>query len=209
MSATVVPATIEEKWRARTVPVDGGHLMWTGAPDMRWQGGRHKASHVAFTIRTGRQPVGYVRPDCGMRGCVLPEHVDDQPGRQRTRAQLRTLRGLGDRPALCAQGHHQDVHGRLDQYGKAYCNVCSAIAHANSVGTGHGRIGTRHHGADRWRVALDVQARYYAGGSIRGIALDIGRTYRYVYDLLVLTDTRLRPRGYHREFHATTPRRQA
>jgi len=196
------PATLEDKWWSRTVPTADGHLMWTGSSELRWGAKRYKATRVAFRIRAGREPVGYVRPDCGTPGCVLPAHVDDQYGRQRTRQQLRALRGIGERPELCAQGHDQDVHGRLDQYGKAYCNTCSGIAHANSVGTGHGKRGTRHHGAARWAAAMDVQARYYAGDSIRSIAISIGRTYGYVHDLLVLGDTQFRTRGYHAAFHA-------
>lgn len=203
MNAATEPRTLEEKWWSRTVPTSDGHLMWTGAPDMRWQGRVHKSTRIAFRIGHGREPIGYVRPDCGTPGCIHPRHVEDQPGRQRTRTQLRALRGLGDRPPTCANGHDQDVHGRLDQYGKAYCNTCSGIAHANSIGTGHGRKGTRHHGDDRWTAALDVQARYYAGDSVRGIALAIGRTYGYVHDLLVLADTQFRRQGYHREFHAS------
>jgi hypothetical protein len=207
MTPPAPPATIEEKWRTRTVPVDGGHLAWTGCPDLRWQGRTFKAGRIAFRIRTGREPVGYVRPDCGMPGCVEPTHVDDEPGRQRTRQQLRAVRGMGERPGRCAQDHNQDVHGRLDQYGKAYCNACSGIAHANSTGTGHGRKGTRHHGGARMRAALDVQARYYAGDSVRGIAVSIGRTYGYVHDLLVLADTEFRGQGYHAAFHADRGRR--
>lgn len=80
---------LEDAFLARTRPIAGGHLEWrgarnnTGVPVMR-RGQRIKSAYrLAFFLRTGREPDGPVRPDCGYRGCVAPAHVDDAAGRAR------------------------------------------------------------------------------------------------------------------------------
>jgi hypothetical protein len=117
--------SVEAQWAARTIEVPGGHLDWVGGPWLRWNGTLYRPARIAFRIRTGREPVGQVRPECGRPGCVAPGHVEDQPGRQRNRAQLRALRGLPPRPERCTHGHSQDAHGRLDEHGRAYCHPCA------------------------------------------------------------------------------------
>lgn len=126
--------TIEEKWRAFTRPIDGGHLGWagergtsTGTPILSYKGKRHPAAAVAFHIRTGRDPVGYVYAECEVRHCVSPQCVDDEAGRTRTREQLRYLTGGRERPARCVHGHDQAVHGRYETDGVAYCEACKVI----------------------------------------------------------------------------------
>lgn len=121
---TTIEDTIEARWRSRTTPTPDGHLMWAGAPWFRYHGTIHRTAPFAFTLRTGRAPVGHVWADCGITGCVEPTHVDDQPGRQRTRQQLRAVQGLPPRPDTCTRGHNQNTHGRLDERGHAYCNAC-------------------------------------------------------------------------------------
>jgi hypothetical protein len=70
-------------WR-RTKPLDGGHLAWTGhvnntgTPAVRTTDGLRSAYRIAFQIRWGREPVGAVKPGCGIARCVHPRHVDDQ-----------------------------------------------------------------------------------------------------------------------------------
>lgn len=92
-------ASLEEAFRLRTEPVDGGHLRWTGyvnrydLPCLRHDYQEMTAYRVAFRLRTGREPVGYVRPDCELPGCVA--HVDDRPGRARTAALLVAIFGQG------------------------------------------------------------------------------------------------------------------
>lgn len=87
------PLTVEEKWRARTCPVDGGHLEWTGeratesgTPVMRHSGETYTAARIAFRIDHGTDPAGYAKPGCGYLGCVAPAHQDDtgqnRPARQ-------------------------------------------------------------------------------------------------------------------------------
>ncbi|MFF7610713.1 hypothetical protein [Streptomyces lavendulae] len=81
------PQTLEELFRARTEEVPGGHLRWTGCvsggtAQVRHDGRLHTAHRIAFTIRTGRAPVGNALPACDMEGCVAPAHVDDRLGRE-------------------------------------------------------------------------------------------------------------------------------
>jgi hypothetical protein len=83
-----VAASPEALFRQRTQPVDGGHLAWTGyrntkgVPAVRTVDGMRTAYRIAFQIRHGREPVGYVKPGCEYDGCVHPEHVEDQPMRE-------------------------------------------------------------------------------------------------------------------------------
>lgn len=56
------PLTLEGKWAAKTAPVDGGHLDWTGSrsgtggtPLLVYRGKSYTAAAVAFRKRTGRQ----------------------------------------------------------------------------------------------------------------------------------------------------------
>jgi hypothetical protein len=121
---SALPEGLVARWRSRTVALDGGHLLWTGCGYVTWERVLFKPGRIAFIIRTGREPVGYVRADCDQRGCVTPEHVEDQPGRQRARQQLRAVRGMRPRPDVCRNGHDQTEHGRLEPDGRAYCHTC-------------------------------------------------------------------------------------
>jgi hypothetical protein len=123
--------TIEDKWHQYAKPVDGGHMEWTGergtsanTPLVSFKERHHSALAVAFKIRTGRDPQGYAMADCGMKHCVAPDHVEDEPGRRRNREQLRYLRGGRALSEKCKAGHDQRVHGRVGTRGEAYCNTC-------------------------------------------------------------------------------------
>ncbi|MER8083811.1 hypothetical protein ABTZ57_01280 [Streptomyces sp. NPDC094048] len=127
------PLTLEEKWASKTKPVDGGHLKWTGergsaagTPILRYKGECCTAAAVAFRLRTGRAPEGYAFAECGFFHCVAPDHVDDEPGRQKTREQLRYLSGGAERPRECVHGHDQGEHGKFESDGRAYCGKCKA-----------------------------------------------------------------------------------
>ncbi|MBL1100106.1 hypothetical protein [Streptomyces coffeae] len=90
--------TLEAAWHAHTEPADSGHLLWTGTvnsgvPVIRYKGQRHSAYLIAYRIGHSRDPKGRCRPDCGRPGCVAPSHVDDGPGRARTRALLAAIFG--------------------------------------------------------------------------------------------------------------------
>jgi hypothetical protein len=92
-------ASPEDAFRSRTRETDGGHLTWTGhvnntgTPALRHGGRLLSAYRIAFRIRTGREPVGYARPGCGRPGCVAPDHIDDQPARDRNNATFNALFG--------------------------------------------------------------------------------------------------------------------
>lgn len=82
-------STLKSRFQARAEPLPGGHMRWTGAltsrgtPTVRY-GRRHfTARRMAFVLRWDREPVGHVLPGCDMPGCVAPDHVQDQPMRDR------------------------------------------------------------------------------------------------------------------------------
>jgi hypothetical protein len=127
--------TLEEKWHARVRELDGGHMEWlgerqsiSGTPVMRYREQAYTAARIAFRIKNGRDPVGYCAAECGVRHCVAPDHVDDEPGRARVREQLRYLSGGGQRPPACLHGHDQDQWGRYGPDGVAYCHACKLNA---------------------------------------------------------------------------------
>lgn len=85
---------------ARTEPVDGGHLRWTGTVNasntavLNYQGQGPRSVHrLVFINRYGREPVGKVRTGCDYPGCVHPDHVEDQPMRERNRATFNAIFG--------------------------------------------------------------------------------------------------------------------
>lgn len=89
-------SSIEELFWERVEPVEGGHLRWTGyrgdgTPRLTWGGRLHTAYRIAFRIRTGREPVGYVLPGCEYPRCVAPRCVADAVERERTRRVLAAI----------------------------------------------------------------------------------------------------------------------
>lgn len=123
--------TLEEKWRTLTRPADGGHLEWTGriaangTPVFKHHEKDHSAFRVAFTVRTGREPVGYAKPACDRPLCVEPSHVDDTATRNRDRAALAAITGRWHRQEThCRRGHAYAEHGRHLPDGSRYCNAC-------------------------------------------------------------------------------------
>lgn len=127
-------STIDELFRARTEPLDGGHLRWTGYTSKRGvgsvrHGGRiHTAARVAFRIHHGRDPQGYCTAECGMPGCVAPEHIDDDTTRTRNRAVYAVLIGLESPADECRRGHAAPEHRRYARDGRPYCAACNALA---------------------------------------------------------------------------------
>ncbi len=55
--------------------------------------------------------------------------------------------------------------------------------------------GTRVTGADRARLASDLQKRYNAGESIRALAAATGRSYGFIHRILAEAGVTLRGRG--------------
>lgn len=176
-----LPDGLMERWQTRTVPLGGDHLGWTGSRWLRFGGVTYQGARLAFMLRTGREPVGIVKADCDVRGCVALAHVEDQAGRQRNRMQLRALMGMPAMPAECQQGHDQAQFGRIQRNGFRYCHACQ---------TGHTEAYMSEDA--QAELALGLQARYYADEPIRSIAADLGRSYGYVRNLLVSVDTTFR-----------------
>lgn len=125
-------ATAEDKWADHVRPVDGGHLEWTGeraksksrTPVMRFRDRSVSPAAIAFRKHNGRDPVGQVMAECEHPRCIAPEHVQDEPGRQALRLQLRRIKGLPDPDPECRNGHDQAEHGRFERDGRAYCDAC-------------------------------------------------------------------------------------
>lgn len=145
-------ASLEDAFRDRTRPVDGGHLEWTGhinrkgLPALRHNGAMHTAYRVAFRLRTGHDPVGRVRPDCDHPRCVAPEHVEDAPGRARTR---QLLDAIGGQAASC--GPHLSPRQALVLAAAADGGPLSVVA--ARLGTSREQVSARLSEAYR---ALDV-----------------------------------------------------
>jgi len=125
------PLTLNQKWELRTQPLTGGHLVWTGerstgsrTPVLHYKNKVHSAAGIAFRQRTGRDPVGYARAECGLLHCVAPGHVDDTSTRQRDRQALRDLLQMRPAPETCGHGHDQSAHGRRAPDGRSYCRAC-------------------------------------------------------------------------------------
>ena len=55
--------------------------------------------------------------------------------------------------------------------------------------------GTRVTGADRTKLASDLQKRYSAGESIRTLAASTGRSYGFIHRILAESGVPLRSRG--------------
>jgi hypothetical protein len=122
--------SIAAKWHTH-LQADGDHMRWTGpttngtTPCMWWGRRTLSARAIAFELRTGRPPVGRVQAECEEPWCVAPAHVEDQPGRDRLRAQLGALTGIGARAAtVCGRGHDQTVHGTRTANLRPYCRAC-------------------------------------------------------------------------------------
>lgn len=124
--------SVEEKWRTFVTAADErGHLTWTGrladgaTPVMSYAGRTITARPVAYRMRTGRDPVGYVRPGCGQSGCVAPEHQEDEKDRMRERSELGVMLGRRSRVTECRRGHQVATHRRYLADGSAYCGACN------------------------------------------------------------------------------------
>lgn len=87
------PGSWQEAFQARTVPVEGGHLVWKGAttgpsgtPVLAFGGQVETAYRLSFRWGHGREPEGNVRPRCAYARCVAGEHLTDRRMRERGRA---------------------------------------------------------------------------------------------------------------------------
>lgn len=79
-----VQRSLEAVFLERSRPVAGGHREWTrqraasGTPVLSHRGQHVTAGRVAFTMATGREPEGQVRPSCTFEHCVEPAHQADR-----------------------------------------------------------------------------------------------------------------------------------
>ncbi|WP_236592297.1 hypothetical protein [Streptomyces sp. NHF165] len=145
LAVAVVPDGLAEAFAARSRPAGDGHREWigtttaSGAGRFRYRGTDYTAYQAAWLLRTGREPVGTVRPTCDRPRCCDPAHVDDQATRQRDRAALAAVVGMTHRAPSCE--HDQAVHGRHRADGKRYCNACNNPAAARGCGHGNPACG--------------------------------------------------------------------
>lgn len=80
--------TLQSVWDARTQPVRGGHLAFTGYVPVRIGGHHYTPQQIGFEVDRGRPPVGLVRRTCPVDGCVLPAHLRDQRERDAIRERM-------------------------------------------------------------------------------------------------------------------------
>lgn len=73
--------TLATIFEGNTVRLYGGHLAWTGGQKTGFGGRFYTPNQIAFMVGFGRMPEGIARVDCGVRECVLPEHLADGPRR--------------------------------------------------------------------------------------------------------------------------------
>lgn len=128
------PLTLAEKFATFTRPVEGGHMEWTGrrtkqnhTPTFSHHERTYTARSVAFRIATGRDPEGYVTPECDYPDCVAPGCMEDEPGRTRARGSLAIVTGRATTLAECNRGHATAKHRRYEPDGRPYCAACSAL----------------------------------------------------------------------------------
>ncbi|MFE7017642.1 hypothetical protein ACFVAQ_45535 [Streptomyces sp. NPDC057651] len=132
-TVTGIPDGLAVQFATRTRALEGGHREWTaasrtasGAGRFRHKGRDYTSYQAAFILRTGRAPVGTVRPTCEHPRCCDPAHVDDQATRQRDRAALAAVKGMEHRAWSC--NHDPEQHARHRANGKRYCAQCNRAA---------------------------------------------------------------------------------
>lgn len=82
----IAPDSLRDLWEQRTKKV-GAHLKWTASTPVSFRGHTTTPQRIGFRLDRGREPVGIVRPTCGVRGCVLPADLADQVERDELRKQ--------------------------------------------------------------------------------------------------------------------------
>ncbi|MFF4834059.1 WhiB family transcriptional regulator [Streptomyces sp. NPDC001315] len=78
--------TLEGVWAQRVVPLDDGHLGWSGSIPVSIGGKYYTPTQLGFRIDRNRPPVGKIKRTCDVVGCVLPAHIADQEERDQKRA---------------------------------------------------------------------------------------------------------------------------
>lgn len=80
----IPPDTLRDLWEQRTELADG-HMKWTASTPVSYRGHTTTPQRLSFQLDRRREPVGIVRPTCGVKGCVLPAHLADQAERNALR----------------------------------------------------------------------------------------------------------------------------
>lgn len=125
-----VAPSLQAAFEARTAPTTDGHLTWTGGlsnkgtPIFSHLDKPYWAYAVAFWIHNGRWPTGQSGPDCGVRQCVAPAHIEDEVTRRRNRAVYAALTGRRPRGDRCRRGHLSAEHAKFRPNGRRYCATC-------------------------------------------------------------------------------------
>ena len=76
-----------------------------------------------------------------------------------------------------------------------YGSAAAARVHREEGVTETLKKGTRVTGADRTKLASELQKRYSAGESIRALAISTGRSYGFIHRILAESGVTLRSRG--------------
>lgn len=115
------------------VSLPDGHTGWNGCrdnagvPQVRFEGGYLRASHLVFRAKHNRPPVGYVKADCEQSHCLTASHLLDDLGRRTLYMQIRSLSGLSGHWNECpCCGGDWATNGRVQPNLQIYCAACSA-----------------------------------------------------------------------------------
>lgn len=76
--------TVEQTFARRIQATADGHLVWPGSDlGISTIDGAHiSVRRWVFQKKYRRPPVGKVTADCGVRGCVHPDHIEDRTMRE-------------------------------------------------------------------------------------------------------------------------------
>lgn len=77
------PRTLQSVVAAKTKPLKGGHLAWTGGPQTWCQGEVYTPKQITFAAHHGRRSGERLRASCGIDACVLPQHLIEVPATAR------------------------------------------------------------------------------------------------------------------------------
>lgn len=113
------PRTLQSIYDDNTVRLHNGHLAWTGAGRVYFQGQVFTPKQLAFFLDRGRMPDGPVRPECGIAECVLPVHLADTVERSGcgTRLGYRRHFAAGETPCGPFRQANTDADNRLRRTG--------------------------------------------------------------------------------------------
>lgn len=113
------PRTLRSIFEANTVPLHGGHLGWKGPARPSFGGRDYTPKQLAFVVDRGHYPQGRVLVDCGVSGCVRPEHVADDEERMVCGTRPGYQRHLRDGSKVCGpcRAANTDADNRLRRTG--------------------------------------------------------------------------------------------